>query len=1113
MSSNRRRLAPLARTALLCSAATAAFAIQPPAGDRPQERLIHDHPDVYVRQANAPVASVPGFASERELAQLGSPAAGSFVDLRTGRWARLQPVEPLLPGSGVGNRLSWEGLTGGAPGNDAELGARAWDAFAGWLERHAEALRIDPREVVSPGRVTVFSPDHIHIWAPRRVAGLEVRGSYLSASIRHGNLVLFGVENWGDVDGLGLASLSLDEAEASLARHAAATGLGASWREAELVWVPVSTLETASVATLGEGLGYRLAWAVRRDFGAADLQYEALVDAADGTVLSVRDTAHYVATPRRVLGGVLPVSNDGAPPDGVEQPGWPMPFSTVTAGPDTLVADAGGNLASCVDGSISSALAGPFVRMSDGCGAISLASTGDLNFGVSAGTDCTTPGTGGPGNTRSSRTGFFEINQLKAMAQSQLPANVWLQGQLTSNMNIPSSCNAFWNGSTINFYRSSASCRNTGEIAGVFDHEWGHGMDNNDAAPTIANPGEGIADIYASLRLSTSCIGRGFRLTGPCGGYGNPCDTCTGVRDIDWMARAADTPTTVTWINSNCGSGPAPCGGGVHCEGAVYSEAVWDLWNRDLTAGAFGYTRDRAREIATQLTYRGASPVVSWFTCSQGSGGCGATNGYLNYLAADDDNGNLNDGTPHMSAIHAAFNRHGIACATPTVTDSGCAATPSTPPAVTATPRDRGVKLEWTASAGATGYRVFRTDGVFACDFGKVLVGETDGLDFVDSGLQNGREYSYIVVPMGATDACFGAPSSCTAVTPAAGASLTALVESASYDTLFGDNDEFLDNCETTELTLPMSNVGTGALTNLEIVAASSPTHPGTAILSTLPVVVSPSLASCDNVDATLEFVANGLAPGDLFRLELEVAADEFGADNRVFTVEFDTTEGDFQLFASRQFDFEADTEGWTTIAGTFLRDTAGGGAGGSTAYVNSSEFLDGQCDIVRSPLMKLEVNSTMQFSTNMDIEENSGGWWDRANVSIFNPATNARTVVVPSGGRLYNASGVNGVCDTTGQVGWAGRTFNSWATSDWSSGALQTGVFAGIPTAIQVNYGTDPLVNGYGIRFDRVTVTNAHWQVADTLPDSCVADPMPFLADFEEGDFSEWSATQPLVP
>ena len=46
----------------------------------------------------------------------------------------------------------------------------------------------------------------------------------------------------------------------------------------------------------------------------------------------------------------------------------------------------------------------------------------------------------------------------------------------------------------------------------------------------IASPsGEGIADIYTALRLNDSCIGRNFRTT-VCTGFGDPCDTCTGVR-------------------------------------------------------------------------------------------------------------------------------------------------------------------------------------------------------------------------------------------------------------------------------------------------------------------------------------------------------------------------------------------------------------------------------------------------------------------------------------------------------------------------------------------------------------------------------------------------------
>jgi len=75
--------------------------------------------------------------------------------------------------------------------------------------------------------------------------------------------------------------------------------------------------------------------------------------------------------------------------------------------------------------------------------------------------------------------------------------------------------------------------------------------------------------------------------------------------------------------------------------------------------------------------------------------------------------------------------------------------------------------LAWGAVGGASSYRVYRTDGVHQCSFGKILVGETAGTSFADRGLQNGRTYYYQVVPMGADDVCFGgAASACVPVAP-----------------------------------------------------------------------------------------------------------------------------------------------------------------------------------------------------------------------------------------------------------------------------------------------------------------------------------------------------------
>ena len=241
----------------------------------------------------------------------------------------------------------------------------------------------------------------------------------------------------------------------------------------------------------------------------------------------------------------------------------------------------------------------------------------------------TTPGFGGAGNTHASRSGFYEISTIQSMAIQRLPTNAWVTNQLTANMNIASTCNAFWNGSTINFYKSGGGCANTGELAGVFDHEWGHGMDANDVVGGIASPsGEGIADIYTALRLGTSCIGRNF-LSNVCSGNGNPCDTCTGVRDIDYLMRRDKTPQTYTWSNANCG-------GSVHCIGYAYSEAVWSLYKRKLPE-LYGYDHITSLEIVTRLTYIAAGSVTTWFSGGPPNGGCGGASGYKKFLAADDE--------------------------------------------------------------------------------------------------------------------------------------------------------------------------------------------------------------------------------------------------------------------------------------------------------------------------------------------------------------------------------------------------------------------------------------------------------------------------------------------
>lgn len=104
-------------------------------------------------------------------------------------------------------------------------------------------------------------------------------------------------------------------------------------------------------------------------------------------------------------------------------------------------------------------------------------------------------------------------------------------------------------------------------------------------------------DIYAALHLNDSCIGRNFFIGRTCGGFGDPCNECSGgepnipswklssmlsalacaavshtsltypinpvVRDVDYVKRRSRKPHGLSFAKNNCN-------GRVHCLGGVY---------------------------------------------------------------------------------------------------------------------------------------------------------------------------------------------------------------------------------------------------------------------------------------------------------------------------------------------------------------------------------------------------------------------------------------------------------------------------------------------------------------------------------------------------------------
>jgi hypothetical protein len=1124
--------------ALVASSLTAARldAFVPP--NSPVTEKSYRHPNLHIPIQNLPLAQLPAESAANvgaDIESLGLGTDSAFFDPRAGRLASLILSVPLVPGTGVGNQLKWLDL-GGRPADEGAMKDFVWLAVLDYLRQNQSVLRVDLSELSAP-RVSILEGGSlIQVYSQRVINGFPVRDSSVTAVINHGNLVLLGLQNWGDAASLAATpQIGFAQARGVVAQHVQGLVIEGFGRgDGRLEYVPM---------VAGDGYEYRLVWVLRVDMREDDGTWEGLVDAVSGELVAFEDKNQYAA--RKAIGGVYPVSNDQRPPDGLEQTGWPMPFANVTTPSGTIVTNAAGTIG-CATGTVSTALVGRYARIADTCGAINETSAaGDLDLGFGptpAATDCTVPAGHSAGDTKSARSGFYELTRINEQARGYLPTNNWLTGPaLLANMNQPQTCNANWNGTSVQFFRSAVAqgCRNTGEIAAIFDHEWGHGMDNNGTNPTISGPGEGIADVHAFIRLNTDCVGRGFFINNTCGGYGDACigtaaTGCTGVRTVDFAQRRCNRPHTITYItqgftSAQCGgtgTAPAcpgsggPCGRAVHCEGAVVGESAFDLARRDLPAA--GFDANTAHELTTRLFYLGSQAVTNWYTCNAG-GGCGATGGYLQVLAADDDNGNLNDGTPHMVQIRAAFERHETHCATPAAVNSGCAGGPAqTPPVLTGVIQDQGVNLSWNAIAGATRYYVYRTEGVNGDTFGKVKIAEVTGTSFLDTNLQNGRTYYFTVWPVGASGSCFGRLSNSLTVVPTPGANV-AVDANFTYTRTGGDGDEFLDNCEAATVNFTVSNTGTGTLTNVRLTAVEFLDHPTSILQTPLPAVISPSLADCAIGNGSFTFTLQGATFNQSTRVRVTVTADQLGGQTRQQTFTINNLESDFQTLATRTYDFDTDLSGWTVQTGTFTRQPVG--ANGTPFHVSSSENLEFQCDVIRTPLVRLSATSTLSLQNNYDIEptDPTGGPYDRANVGVVDLALGTRTVVSPSSGTLYsvpaNPTPNFTACELGGQAGWNGTSpgYPAFAASNWTSAALNPGgVFTGRAAQLEIRYGTDPLLHPEGFDFDQVVITNFDQQVPDTLTNTCVAQaaaPLALAVDAAGNQVMEPSETAVMAP
>jgi Zn-dependent metalloprotease len=192
------------------------------------------------------------------------------------------------------------------------------------------------------------------------------------------------------------------------------------------------------------------------------------------------------------------------------------------------------------------------------------------------------------------------------------------------NVNITDTCNAFYSPGeqSINFYQEGGGCVNTA-YASVVSHEYGHFMVNRLGLGQGAF-GEGFGDLMSMLIYDDPIIGHDFLGPG------------TVVRDP--VAANVQYPCSQS---------------AVHFCGQILGASFWRI--RENLGNSLGSAEGLA--LVQQL-------AVDWSLITIGGSGNSSAHPQtaIEVLTVDDDDGSIDNGTPHFGEICDAFAQHSIDC-------------------------------------------------------------------------------------------------------------------------------------------------------------------------------------------------------------------------------------------------------------------------------------------------------------------------------------------------------------------------------------------------------------------------------------------------------------------
>jgi len=463
----------------------------------------------------------------------------------------------------------------------------------------------------------VGTSDKVTVHFQQEVHGIPVRGGYSNALMTLDGELLsldhMGLPNVSDFN-VNPTRTASDAVGFAQELFGAEFGLSSS-----LVGTPKLVIEQEVVNTNRRGA---LAWELvitSPENGAQPTSYRYLVSAqGEARVITRENMIHNFD----VGGTVAGRATQGNSPDTASNPAVaePMAYMRVTSSAGTTTTDANGNWNfPGVTGplTVTFNLVGSYNDVRNSAGA-ELSESRTLT-----GTGNSTVLNGAAPELGTAQVNVFaRLNQMRDWVRSINPADGMMDFVNTANANIGSSCNAFYNGISTNYYTSGGGCVNTA-YASVIYHEQGHWLnDRYNSGNGFDGFGEGNADVYATYQEDSPIVGKDFLGPG------------TLIRDG----------------NNNrqfCGDSNPGCYGEVHNDGEVLMGAMWKV--RTALKNSHGVSMGGAIADALHSGWMNAydqGQIKSIIV--------------MQWLVLDDDNGNLADGTPNIADINSGFVQQGF---------------------------------------------------------------------------------------------------------------------------------------------------------------------------------------------------------------------------------------------------------------------------------------------------------------------------------------------------------------------------------------------------------------------------------------------------------------------